>query len=103
MFWEPPASWPRIETVESHTGGEPLRVVVDGFPPIEGETVLEKRRFVRDHHDNLRKALMWEPRGHADMYGALLTLPVTPDGDIGVLFTTSASRTTPRFVDQTGT
>jgi trans-L-3-hydroxyproline dehydratase len=73
--------------VESHTGGEPLRVVVDGFPPIKGETMIEKRRFVRDHHDNLRRALMWEPRGHADMYGALLTSPVTPDGDIGVLFT----------------
>lgn len=87
MTWEPPSAWPRIETVESHTGGEPLRVVVDGFPEIEGETILEKRRFVREHHDDLRRALMLEPRGHADMYGALLTDPVTPDGDLGVLFT----------------
>jgi proline racemase len=87
MSWEPPSAWPRIETVESHTGGEPLRVVVDGFPEIEGETILEKRRFVREHHDDLRRALMLEPRGHADMYGALLTDPVTPDGDVGVLFT----------------
>ena len=87
MDWEPPSGWPRIETVESHAGGEPLRVVVDGFPEIEGATILEKRRYVREHHDELRSALMLEPRGHADMYGALLTDPVTPDGDVGVLFT----------------
>lgn len=87
MEWEPPESWPRIETIESHTGGEPLRVVVDGYPEIPGETILEKRRHVREHHDDLRKALMYEPRGHADMYGAVLTDPVTEDGDVGVLFT----------------
>jgi trans-L-3-hydroxyproline dehydratase len=87
MEWDPPAEWPRIETVESHTGGEPLRVVVDGFPDIEGDTILEKRRDARENYDHLRKALMWEPRGHADMYGAILTDPVTADGDIGVLFT----------------
>lgn len=87
MDWEPPTDWPRIETVESHTGGEPLRVIVDGFPEIEGDTILEKRRDARENHDHLRTALMWEPRGHADMYGAILTDPVTADGDIGVLFT----------------
>ncbi|MEF8800534.1 MAG: proline racemase family protein [Halolamina sp.] len=87
MDWEPPTDWPRIETVESHTGGEPLRVIVDGFPEIEGDTMLEKRRDARENHDHLRTALMWEPRGHADMYGAILTDPVTADGDIGVLFT----------------
>ncbi|MBP1986841.1 proline racemase family protein [Halolamina salifodinae] len=87
MGWEPPPNWPRITTVESHTGGEPLRVVIDGFPEIPGDTILEKRRYVRDNHDQLRSALMLEPRGHANMYGALLTEPVTPDGDIGVLFT----------------
>lgn len=87
MEWEPPTDWPEIETVESHTGGEPLRVIVDGFPELDGETILEKRRDARENHDHLRTALMWEPRGHADMYGAILTAPVTPDGDIGVLFT----------------
>lgn len=86
MRWEPPEDWPRIETVESHAGGEPLRVVVDGFPELPGETILEKRRYAREHHDDLRRALMLEPRGHADMYGALLTDPVTEDGDVGVLF-----------------
>ncbi|SDX77792.1 proline racemase family protein [Halopenitus persicus] len=87
MTWEPPADWPRIETIESHAGGEPLRIVVDGMPDLPGETMLEKRRYAREHHDDLRTALMLEPRGHADMYGAVLTEPVTPDGDAGVLFT----------------
>jgi len=87
MDWEPSSDWLQITTVESHTGGEPLRVVVDGFPGIPGDTILEKRRYVRENHDHLRRALMLEPRGHTNMYGALLTDPVTHDGDIGVLFT----------------
>jgi trans-L-3-hydroxyproline dehydratase len=76
----------RIRTIDAHTAGEPLRVVVEGFPEPPGSTILEKRRHAREHHDDLRKALMWEPRGHADMYGCLLTEPVTDDGDVGVLF-----------------
>jgi trans-L-3-hydroxyproline dehydratase len=84
--WQPPPEWRRISTVEAHTCGEPLRVVVDGLPPIPGATILEKRRFAQEHLDDLRRALMWEPRGHADMYGAILTEPTTPDGDVGVLF-----------------
>lgn len=86
MEWIPPDDWQQFETVESHTGGEPLRIVVDGFPNLPGGTILEKRRYVREHHDDLRTVLMWEPRGHADMYGAVLTDPVTEDGDVGVLF-----------------
>ena len=73
-------------TVESHAAGEPLRVVTGGVDPIPGATVLEKRRFARKELDGLRRALMFEPRGHADMYGAIPTEPVTPDGDMGVLF-----------------
>ena len=87
MDWDPPDGWPRIRTIESHAGGEPLRVVVGGFPDLPGEAILEKRRHARDRHDDLRRAIMLEPRGHADMYGALLTDPVTDDGDVGVLFT----------------
>ncbi|MDG5778962.1 proline racemase family protein [Haloarculaceae archaeon H-GB2-1] len=84
-----PSEWSRIETIESHTAGEPLRIVVDGLPDLKGETILDRRRFVQDEHDDLRMALMWEPRGHTDMYGALLTEPVTDDADVGVLFTTN--------------
>ncbi|TXG79006.1 MAG: proline racemase, partial [Thermomicrobiales bacterium] len=84
--WTPPAGWLRITAIDAHTGGEPLRVITSGFPPLPGATILAKRRAAREQFDHLRRALMWEPRGHADMYGALLTEPVTPDGDLGVLF-----------------
>jgi len=78
--------WTRIRTVDAHAAGEPLRVVTDGIGPIPGVTILEKRRFAHEHLDGLRRSLMFEPRGHADMYGALVTDPVTADGDVGVLF-----------------
>lgn len=69
-----------------HTGGEPLRVVIDGFPDLEGSNVLEYRNYVKEHYDNLRKSLMWEPRGHADMYGCLLTPPNDQNADFGIIF-----------------
>ncbi len=80
--WRPPEHWMRITTIDMHTGGEPLRVVVDGLPPIEGRNVLEKRRYFREHYDDLRTGLMWEPRGHADMYGAVVTPSVDADFDV---------------------
>jgi len=82
----PPPDWVRISAVDAHTAGEPLRVVTGGFPELVGDTMLEKRRHARRDHDHLRRALMLEPRGHADMYGCVLTPPVTEDGDVGVLF-----------------
>lgn len=82
----PPTHWLRISAIDAHTGGEPLRVITAGFPDLPGETILAKRRYAREHYDWLRTALMWEPRGHADMYGCVVTPPVTPDGDLGVLF-----------------
>ena len=51
-----------------------------------GNTILEKRRYMQEQFDFFRKILMWEPRGHADMYGAIPVKPVTEDGDVGVLF-----------------
>ena len=75
-----------IRTIDAHTAGEPLRLIVDGFPGVEGATVLEQREFVREHYDHLRRALMLEPRGHADMYGAILTPPEHPGSHAGVLF-----------------
>jgi proline racemase len=75
-----------IHTIDAHTAGEPLRLIVDGFPVVEGSTMLERREWVRDNCDHLRTALMLEPRGHADMYGAVLTQPEHPDSDAGVLF-----------------
>ena len=84
--FEIPVGWGRLQTIDAHTAGEPLRVVTGGWPEIPGDTILAKRQFARENHDSLRRALMWEPRGHADMYGCILTEPVTADGDVGVLF-----------------
>jgi trans-L-3-hydroxyproline dehydratase len=84
--FSPPPDWPRITTIDAHTAGEPLRVVTGGYPELPGSTILEKRRHARERHDHLRRALMLEPRGHADMYGCILTPPATTDGDVGVLF-----------------
>ena len=76
----------RIRTVDAHAEGEPLRVIVEGYPTLLGATILAKRRHAKLHYDNVRTALMLEPRGHDDMYGCILTEPVTEDGDAGVLF-----------------
>jgi trans-L-3-hydroxyproline dehydratase len=76
----------RVKTIDAHAGGEPLRLIVDGFPSPRGNTMLEKREWVRRQADHLRRALMLEPRGHADMYGAVLTEPVLPGSHAGVLF-----------------
>jgi proline racemase len=65
-----------------HTGGEPLRVVTSGLPAIEGATVLEKRRYFREHYDHIRTGLMFEPRGHADMYGAVISPSADADFDV---------------------
>src|SRR5450631_1989656 len=76
----------RVKTIDAHAAGEPLRLIVDGFPSPRGRTMLDKREWVRTHADALRRALMLEPRGHADMYGAVLTEPVSPGAHAGVLF-----------------
>ena len=90
LSWTPPSDWIKIETIDLHAEGEPLRVISNGFPEPQGNTILEKRRYAKQNLDHLRKALMFEPRGHADMYGAILTDAVEnpgDQGDIGVLFT----------------
>jgi proline racemase len=84
--WDPPAGWRRVVAIDAHAEGEPLRVILSGFPQLEGDTILEMRRWALEHHDGVRRALMWEPRGHADMYGCLVVPPVTANADIGVLF-----------------
>ncbi|MEW6744206.1 MAG: proline racemase family protein [Planctomycetota bacterium] len=86
MLFEPPADWLCIHTIDAHTAGEPLRVITAGYPELSGKTMLEKRQDALVRFDHLRRTLMWEPRGHADMYGCVLTRPVTPDGDVGVVF-----------------
>ena len=84
--WTPPKNWNVITTLETHAMGEPLRIYTAGLPEIRGKTILAKRRYFRDHFDHIRTGTLWEPRGHADMYGAVITEPVSPGSDVGVFF-----------------
>ncbi|MFC1502038.1 proline racemase family protein [bacterium] len=84
--WTPPESWTKITTFDIHTGGEPLRIITGGLPELPGDTILDRRRWMRDNLDHIRTALMWEPRGHREMYGCVITPPVTSEADFGVLF-----------------
>ncbi|MCG6948378.1 MAG: proline racemase family protein [Acidobacteria bacterium] len=86
LEWQPREGVHRIRTIDAHTGGEPFRVVLSGYPELDGSTLLERRRSALEHHDALRTALMWEPRGHADMYGCVLVPPQTENADFGILF-----------------
>src|SRR5437764_13181689 len=75
-----------ITTLDAHAAGEPLRIITSGLPDLPGATILERRRYMQEHLDHVRRALIWEPRGHYNMYGCVLTSPVTPEADLGVLF-----------------
>src|SRR3546814_1810106 len=75
-----------ITTIEMHTGGEPLRIVTSGYPALQGRRLLDKRRDALANHDAFRRLLMHEPRGHAEMYGAVLVEPDDPAADLAVLF-----------------
>lgn len=75
-----------IRTTEMHTNGGPFRIVETGYPPIKGETILEKIKFLRLNLDPYRKLLMSEPRGHSDMFGTILVEPDHKEADVGVIF-----------------
>ncbi|XP_021084466.1 trans-3-hydroxy-L-proline dehydratase isoform X1 [Mesocricetus auratus] len=77
---------PALSVVDMHTGGEPLRIVHAGCPEVAGPTLLAKRRYMRQHLDYVRRRLVFEPRGHRDMYGAILVRSELPDAHLGVLF-----------------
>ena len=87
FHWQQPTGdWLQVHTLDMHTGGEPLRIIIDGFAELQGQTMIEKRADCLTRFDHLRKALMFEPRGHADMYGAVITKPERKDSHFGVLF-----------------
>jgi trans-L-3-hydroxyproline dehydratase len=86
LAWRPPAGTATITTVEAHAEGEPLRVVLAGVPEPVGGTASARRVTALTSLDAYRRALMWEPRGHADMYGCLVLPPATPDAAASVLF-----------------
>lgn len=85
--WKTPHNWLKITSIDAHTEGEPLRIFTDGLPKLKGNTILDKRKYFKENYDQLRTALMWEPRGHADMYGCIITQPEKIDSDFGVIFT----------------
>ena len=76
----------RILTIDSHTMGEPTRVVLKGFPILEGETMIERKKYLEKNLDHLRKALILEPRGHRDMFGAIVMEPISEEAHLGVVF-----------------
>ncbi len=76
----------KIEVIDSHTGGEPTRIVVSGWQIPPGQTMLERREHLRRHNDRLRQAVVCEPRGHNAVVGGLLTPPVTPAAEAGIVF-----------------
>jgi proline racemase len=75
-----------LQTLDLHCAGEPLRLIRTGYPQVPDAPILERRRWVKEHADWARTALILEPRGHRDMYGAVLLPPHRPDADIAVLF-----------------
>ncbi|NLY77048.1 MAG: proline racemase [Tissierellia bacterium] len=75
-----------IHAIDSHTQGEPTRVVIGGVPNIPGKSLPEKKAYLEEHMDYLRTAIMHEPRGHNDMFGSILTQPVSDEADIGIIF-----------------
>jgi proline racemase len=83
-----------VSTIDYHTGGEPFRIVTGGVEPIPGRTILEKRRFALEHLDDVRRLLVHEPRGHADMYGCFVVEPEDGGADLGVVFFHNAGYST---------
>ena len=87
MAVPPSVQGTRLKVVDMHTAGEPVRIVVDGYPELKGRTLLEKRRDARENHDVHRRRLMLEPRGHGGMYGVIPLPPTHPEAALSVLFT----------------
>lgn len=80
----------RIHVIDSHTGGEPTRLVLEGFPEIAGATMAQKRDTLREQHDQWRRACLLEPRGNDVLVGALHCAPVSADATCGVIFFNNA-------------
>ncbi|AZF32364.1 4-hydroxyproline epimerase [Pseudomonas sp. R4-35-07] len=80
----------RLHVIDSHTGGEPTRLIMNGFPALAGATVADQLDDLRSHHDQWRRACLLEPRGNDVLVGALYCAPVTPGATCGVIFFNNA-------------
>jgi Proline racemase len=83
--WKPPVNQQKMTTIDTHTGGEPMRIIISSSLSIQGRTVLEKRQYFTEQYENIRTGLLREPRGHADMYAAVVT-PPEDNADLDVFF-----------------
>ncbi len=84
--WVAPSHGLKIETIDAHAAGQPLRLILNGLPPLRGRNMIERREYAGRHFDHIRRALLHEPRGHGDMYGCVLTEPQRSDSHFGALF-----------------
>jgi proline racemase len=75
-----------VETIDTHTLGEPTRIVLKGFPQLRGRSLKDRSRDLLQRHTEMRRALMWEPRGHIVMFGAVVVPPADPAADLGLVF-----------------
>ena len=75
-----------ISVIDTHTAGEAARLVTAGIPKIPGKDMVEKKQYFIDHLDDVRKSVMFEPRGHQDMFGAFLLPPTKEEADFGLVF-----------------
>lgn len=80
----------RLHVIDSHTGGEPTRLIMDGFPALAGATIADQLHTLRSEHDQWRRACLLEPRGNDVLVGALYCAPVTPGATCGVIFFNNA-------------
>lgn len=84
--WVVPSHGLKIETIDAHAAGQPLRLILSGLPPLRGNSLMDRWHYARKHFDHLRRALIFEPRGHPEMYGCILTAPQRSDSHFGALF-----------------
>lgn len=82
----PEAFEAHFKAIDTHTVGEFTRIIMSGFPELKGNSMMERKQYLAKNFDKYRQALMFEPRGHHDMFGALVTEPVSPEADFGVIF-----------------
>ena len=75
-----------LSAIDSHTAGEAARIIIGGIPKLKGNTIAEEKQYLIDHHDDLRKSIMLEPRGHGAMFGAFLVPAKNPQADFGIIF-----------------
>lgn len=83
-----------ISCTDYHTAGEPFRILTGDFPELHGDSILDKRAYALEHLDDIRRLVINEPRGHADMYGCFVTSPEDHLGDLGVVFFHNAGYST---------